>query len=210
MTDPAKVAWRLLAPSDSASGGLPALCARCREKSPLIPVADVISPNFTGWDYLDPALPGMCAACAWAHLAPDARRYPMLITTDSAIWVDEAALAIRLAEPLGPHAAATVPITSRKHLLPAVGWGQVATDDGIVTWDAAAAGLTKAMVACAASGAGEKALAYDAVPPMKTLTSVPDPGELLTLWEQLGPWAGTPHRRLLAKVAAAAHQGGQR
>lgn len=194
--DPVRVAWRALAPveaktEDPDGGGGFGACGRCGFLGVLTPVSDVVSVNFTGWDGLARDAAGLCAACAWAHREPLVRQQGILVEESVARFADRAVLSLVMQQPFTPAMSATVPEGRRKHLLPSAQWGCVTTDDGTFEWDAAAAKMTRNVVALRSRGMTDAGL-LSGQPGTVLFADPASADAALRLWESLLEWRGAP------------------
>jgi len=179
------------APAASQSTGR---CARCATSAPLVPVRDVVSKVFTGFDgWADPAGRGLCAACAWGYSTPSLRAVPHLVTREPATMRElgrAEAGALLTTGALGADSALVVPLRpGRKHILPTAAWGRVTVDDAQLPWTDHEAHLLGVVVRLRDLGFGSRMLAEPA-PAFQVMTGL-DPalwGEVMTVWSELAPW----------------------
>lgn len=192
--DVAQAAWRGAgAPSLVAATTLSGACARCSNASDLVPVRDVISKVFTGFDtWQRPGGAGLCAACSWAYRAPDLRSAIHLVTRQpiSCQQVDRRTAAAVLSRALEPRTALIVPQRpGRKHLLPTAQWGHITTDSGSLPWGRREAGLLELVHQLRADGFGTRML-ENPTPPFHQLQRIPKQRwqSVLFAWRSLDPW----------------------
>ena len=98
--------------------------------------------------------------------------------------------------PVPPEIAVTLPLAGKKHLLPQAEWGTVSSDSGGLPWTEEAAALTILVASLREAGVKETEF-IEPVPPYRivaaTLTDTNATLSLMTHWEELRTWQGTPH-----------------
>lgn len=176
-------------------------CALC-ERGPVssgFPVTEVVSGNSTIWDDLrqKDGKPILCEACAWAFREESARTSAYWVGSDFAKPVDFATVANALQQPVSPMVAASVPITGRKHVLPFLTWGFIATDaHSRLPWQAREAELARAVKRLRTSGAAWTDI-QDAAPGSATRRVS---GGGFEDWALLRQWRGTVQLGFIAAL----------
>ncbi|ACZ32397.1 hypothetical protein Xcel_3398 (plasmid) [Xylanimonas cellulosilytica DSM 15894] len=172
-------------------------CARCATTADLIPVRDVISKAFTGFDgWTDPTGRGLCAACAWGYSTPALRAVPHLVSRDPAQLRElsrTAAGEVLASGPLDVDQALVVPLRpGRKHLLPTAGWGRVTVDDAQLPWTEREVTLLRTVTELRDLGFGSRMLTEPA-PPYQVMSKLPPASWSLVLraWDELAVWRVT-------------------
>ena len=185
-------------------------CARCRQLARLIPVGEVISGKFTGWEgWADPCGDGVCPPCAWGYRNPALRRTATCVTAAQPRISHPAAgeLAAILAAPLRGDMALSVPLRpGRKHLLPAAAWGRIATGDALLAWTQGDVTRLAVMRRLRRAGFGSRMLAAPA-PAFPVLRRLPPDRRsgVLADWPELAAWRSRrPWLDLALHVTAAA------
>ena len=204
--DPAVTAWHATGrpdPQVTVKGS--GVCVRCSATGPCVPVGDVVSLKFSGWDRLVSSGPAVfCVACAWAHRLDGARTQPLLIRNGALTVLTPATLAGVLDHPVGPDTAVTVPVGRRKHLLPAAAWGMVTTDGGSTPWTAVDAALARSVRELKSLGVFMSSIQRQDPPPSSfAKVDGSNIGRALILWWSLGPWRDNPHLLAVGLAAAA-------
>jgi len=200
-SDPVRVAWRYLAvPEFSSDSGLDesnsGVCARCEVITVLMPIQEVVSSNFTGWEGLAPEAQGLCESCSWSFRESRLRINAVLVHSElGAVWASRDQVTACLQVPLTEEVALSVPILGKKHLLPYSEWGTVVGDDGALPWREPEAKLTCVVVALRSFGVRESEMG-EPVPPYRVvsdlLADTQATLDLMAKWEELRPWQGTP------------------
>lgn len=198
ISDVVTVAWRAVGspdvqPAKHARG----ICARCGEEGGLTPTRQVVSRNFTGNEqWRHPWRDGLCQACSWAYRAPLLRTLPHLIVRfpELLMPLTSAELATVLSRPLTGHSAVVVPLRpGRKHVVSGAAWGNIVTDDALLSWTAGDAGRLRIVHHLRAAGFPASSLT-DPAPPYRQLHALPACryAEVLDWWAQLHQWRAKP------------------
>jgi hypothetical protein len=201
--DPALTAWHLAgSPSTGQASRGPGRCDRCGGRTAhTVHISDVVSDQFTGWDRYAtaPGQPCWCAGCAWAHSDATLRTRPHIISTSRAGVADPTLLRHTLSTPLPPDLAVIIPLSRKKHLLPAAQWGTVTTDDLALRWGRQEARLLALVEWLRARGFSEAALSEPA-PRYEALVrlTAADQAHVLSAWPDLQPWRAN---RVLLRIA---------
>lgn len=197
--DPLRLLWQhqgTPVPADVSFDPGPATCARCgQDADTSAPLTGVISDKFTGWD--DYATgdrnPRWCVACTWGHTEATLRHFPWFVTPERGGRLTPSLLRDLLAAPLDPTVALVVPLSRKKHLLPAARWGVITTDDVHLPWAAADADRLLLLLTLHALGFTETGLLAPAPRFEQLRTLSPDQQALvLTTWPRLAPWRNYP------------------
>lgn len=182
-------------------------CSRCGAQGPVTVTSKVVSKSFTALDsWLDPRGVGLCAACVWLYRDRSLRECAHLVRSTGQLQpvTLQRARAV-LARELGVSSALVVPLQrGRKHVMPAARWGQVATDDAVLTWGRQDAHLLHVVATLRDRGVPGTALG-DPVPPWTVLAgaSARERGLVLAWWRELDPWrAAGPWLRLAVAVTS--------
>ena len=168
-------------------------CGRCLAQAPLVPTAQVVSENFTGYGaWLGEPARGLCPACTWCYRTPQLRAQAHQITQGPPTLTNLPLPRLRslLAKPLTPALAVTVPLrANRKHVLPDAVWGRVVVDGTVISWTSRDAELLKVLDELRAAGVPGPALAA-AAPPWKVVSVLPAKERALVMssWDSLQPW----------------------
>jgi hypothetical protein len=207
--DPLHTLWqhqgspRLTGPGAPAT--TPGTCARCHQATDHAALlTDVISDKWTGWqDYATgDRTPRWCPPCAWGHTEPTLRHLPWLITTDHGAPATLSTLHATLTRPLPADVALLIPLTRKKHLLPAARWGLITVDDLALPWRPADADRLTVLTALRAAGFTERALGAPAprFEHLRTLTPTQQ-AQVLRTWALLDPWRAFPAYLQIALLA---------
>ena len=186
-------AWLAAGRPEVASAGTSGACARCRRPALLIPVGEVLSGRFTGWErWADPCGRGVCPPCAWGYRNPALRRTPTCVTAapPGVAYPGAQELAAVLAAPFRQDMALAVPLRpGRKHLLPGAAWGQITTGDAQLTWTRGDAARLVVMMRLRRAGFGSRMLAAPA-PAFAVLRRLPPERQrgVLADWTELAAW----------------------
>jgi hypothetical protein len=213
VADPLRLLWQHVgspATPDLPWTPGPARCARCTCSADAVGrLTDVISDKFTGWDdyATGTRVQHWCAPCAWGHVEPTLRYFPWVVTGDTGHQATPDILHTILAAPLTPDTAVVVPLSRKKHLIPAARWGVVTTDDVHLPWTATDAHLLGVLDHLRALGFGESALLAP-VPRFEHLRTLPPAQqvEVMGLWTQLDPWRDYAPRMQVALRATRKEQ----
>lgn len=197
-------------PMPKASGVGSAACGRCGHRPAEIPVAEVVSRNFTGFDgWANPRAHEVCRWCAWAYRAAGGRSVMRVISRDPVgMRILTAGQVYELLQVGGLRAgyAVVVPLQpGRKHLLPVARWGSVTVDDAHLWWGAQDAARLRVAMRLRELGIPAVKLAAAAAPYRSVRRmSTARQAEVLSLWPQLQIWRGgrTPWMLLVQKLVA--------
>lgn len=198
LVDPVLVTWKALgAPASVATSGPVARCGRCSQEQSLKLLREVLSLNFTGWHQVDPSSHGLCEPCAWSFQNSKVRTLPILVSTDTAVWVTLPELSEILCRPLPMTFALSLPRRGQKHLLPGLQWGGVSTDSGTVFWGEDASELLNTAMLARDAGASKSGLRA-AAPSIEVIRNA---GERAFLWWDIfARWKGTTHFEIAHQV----------
>lgn len=202
LQDPLRVAKHAVGQNFAHVAFLDGSCARCRADGKILPIDTVVSRNFTAWDGLDAAAKGFCETCAWGYSDPTLRTRPILITVETAHVASRDELRRLLSHPLTNQQALTLPVSGKKHLLPNLEWGCVASDDGSLLWSDDAAALMTTLLTMRGIGATEKDLLTAAPPAHLLLSSYQAQArQIFSAWETMNDWRGTPYWDVAVKAS---------
>lgn len=195
--DPLRVAWRSLSEHGAEEPDADGECARCAVLGPIVPLKDVVSENFTGWEGLDPSAPGLCVSCSWGYTPVELRTRPVLVhREEGAIWATPDQVLTSLCQPFPPDMALSMPVAGKKHLLPYAEWGTVSSDGGPLPWTQEAANLARTLVELRFMGVREKELSAPAAPYRVVIALMSDTEatmRILNAWTELHAWQDGPY-----------------
>lgn len=197
LSDPAAAAWVAAGrPAVDAPTPVDGRCGRCGEDGPTVASSRIITEKFTGFDAWPFGTRRLCVACAWAYSHLPTAQPNMLITTTAVIrYTNVADLAAMLAAAALPDThAVMVPTAGRRHILPTMQWGHLATDGLVIAWGAESARrLTGLAWLRTTVGATWPQLGNPA-PPARLLTRQPSDhwARLVQAWASLQPWRTVP------------------
>lgn len=192
LSDPAAAAWSIAGQPSLDATAATGQCGRCGSEAPCISSTQVVSERFSGIDTWPYGFRRLCVPCAWAYSRVPTTAPLLLITTSTVTeYPTGPALAeVLAAGPLPGTAAAVMPTTRRRHLLPAAQWGHLTVDGISVRWDHPAAHrLTDLLWLRRDLDIRWKDLSQPA-PPYAALAGQPAQlwDRIVTGWNQLQPW----------------------
>ena len=176
-------------------------CALCQDFQAArgYKISSVVSGNSTIWDDLRQtgSSPKMCEGCAWGFRSEKARKSVFIVTQDAYLEVTFPEASEFILQPLDRATSMSVPITARKHTLPYMAWGAIATDIQYrLSWGPGEAKMANSLFALRKAGASWASLEQAQPSPGLGLPS----GDIFSFWDELRKWKESPHLKFTTSL----------